>query len=159
MFDRRLSKIIASLIGLVAASSLLAQENPDWMVDAPPMSWLAENTPFGMDITPDGQVWINVHEIGQTADYAIRAKDVFEAEGQHPTAWVRGFHLRDKDVPFRETKTYYSADCKAQTLWQLRWVAYDADGNVFASQGSGSRDYVVPGSLGETYVKLLCRRN
>lgn len=140
--------------------ALLASTVPgDLIVDGPPPEWLAENAPNGFDITLDGIIWLNVGAPGRIDDYALRANDVYLAATNrsiYPKAWVRGYHLRNRKLPYRESKRQISIDCQRQTMTNLYTVYYKADGSALFTEGQRATVPVVPGTYDEAYMKRLC---
>lgn len=144
---------------LVALVFALAQAEPDLKLDAPPLDWTTDHAPYGMDVTFDGKVWINTNRTGARDDYAILANDLYKAITGHssnPRLWIRGYHLRNRGVTYRETKTLVSIDCMRDTIWVERKLYYKADGDLLATTGPFASEPVVPGSIGETWRKAAC---
>lgn len=109
-----------------------------------------------MDITLDGEMWINLHEIGRKSDFAMLANDLYKASGRHRRAWIRGYHRNNRDVSYRETRSLVFVDCEMQTLGQIKSVAYDSEMNVVEELGFESAEPVVPGTYNATYLRALC---
>jgi hypothetical protein len=145
---------------LLAALTLAAQVAPDDLtLDAPPLDWTTDHAPYGMDVTFDGKVWINTNREGARDDYAILANDLYKALTAHssnPRLWIRGYHLRNREVTYRETKTLVSIDCVRDTIWIERKLYYKANGDLIASTGPFASEPVVPGSIGESWRKFAC---
>lgn len=146
----------ALALSLITTSSG-AQE--DRFPDSPWLNWVAANSPNGFDITPDGDLWINLAEVGQSDDYAVRAEDLKaarDARNQNPSFWIRGYHKRNPKVSYRESKVMYSLDCARKTVTRIQGTYYAADGDVVYQQGFQPFGYVVPGSMGAEYHRLFC---
>ena len=144
---------------LLAALLLVAQAPPDMKLDAPPLDWVTDHAPYGMDVTFDGKVWINTNRIGARDDYAILANDLYRrsrAIAATRACAIRGYHLKNRDVTYRETKTLVSIDCVRDTIWIERKLYYKAGGDLLASTGPFASEPVVPGSIGESWRKAAC---
>jgi hypothetical protein len=138
---------------------LLVAAQPAAELDAPPLDWVTAHAPYGMDVTLDGKVWINTNPVGEKNDYAILANDLYKALSGHssnPRLWIRGYHLRNPGVTYRETKTLVSIDCVRDTIWIERQIYYKAGGELLASTGPFTSEPVVPGTVGETWRKFAC---
>lgn len=138
---------------------LAVQPAPEFALDAPPLDWVTDHAPYGMDVTLDGKVWINTNPTGARDDYAILANDLYKAltaQSTHPHLWIRGYHRRNQKVTYRETKTLVEIDCARDRLWIERKLYYAADGDVVASSGPFASEPVVPGSIGESWRKFAC---
>lgn len=140
--------------------ALLAQvEATDPFADAPPVEWLQNHTPYGMDITLDGKVWINTNKTGAENDFAILANDLHRAltsESIEPKVWIRGYHRRNPKVSYRETKLLVTINCRWDTLQVERRIFYSASKEAIATEGPFASDPIVPGSIGETWRKAAC---
>lgn len=148
------------MIVALAAALWSAQANQEQTLDGSPVEWMAERAPFGMDITLDRKVWINTNPVGARDDYAILANDLYEAvtlRSVGPRVWVRGYHIKNKRVGYRESKQLVSIDCLQDTVWVQRRILYDASGYVISSDGPFASEYVVPGSVGEVWLRAACR--
>ena len=121
------------MIVALAAALWSAQANQEQTLDGSPVEWMAERAPFGMDITLDRKVWINTNPVGARDDYAILANDLYEAvtlRSVGPRVWVRGYHIKNNRVGYRESKQLVSIDCLQDTVWVQRRILYDASGYV-----------------------------
>ena len=137
---------------------LFAAMQPE-MVDGPPTEWLAQNMPYGLDVTRDGKVWIPLAPVGKRDDYAVLGNDYYrikQALEKRPTVWMRGYHLRNADVSYRETKMLINFDCPSRMYTILRTLRYDADGRVVESIGRSASDYIVPGTHAESWDRTIC---
>jgi nitrous oxidase accessory protein NosD len=147
-------------MSVLAAFLLInAQAAQEPVLDSPPLDWATDHAPFGMDITFDGKVWINTNKVGARDDYAILANDLYKAitaSSSYPRLWVRGYHIRNKGVSYRETKQLIWIDCKADTIRIERRLFYSSTGDVIASEGPFRAEPVVPGSMGESWRKAAC---
>lgn len=131
----------------------------DELLDAPPLDWVTQHAPFGMDVTLDGKVWVNTNRIGARDDYAILANDLHRALTSgtaQPRLWIRGYHLRNTKVKYRETKQLVTIDCARDTIWVERKLYYAADGELLATMGPYASEPVVPGSIGEGWRDAVC---
>ncbi len=143
----------ASLALILFAFSAAAQTDSPWL------NWVAANSPHGFDMTLDGTIWINLAEEGQKDDYSIRAEDLQQARETHdrtPKFWVRGYHKRNPDVNYRETKALMRVDCEHETLDRMQLTYYKPNGDVFGQLGYASQGYIVPGTYGAEYYRLFC---
>ena len=146
--------IIASLLVLLAA-----EPPAEPLLDGPPLEWATDRAPYGMDITLDGKLWINTNRTGARDDYAILANDLHKAlttGTDRRRLWVRGYHLKNPDVSYRETKQLVWIDCKRDTIWIERRLEYAASGDLIATTGPFSMEPIVPGSIGESWRKAAC---
>lgn len=144
---------VVILGGALALSAPASAQMP------PFFDWAAQNSPFGLDITPDGTLWINVATVGQEDDYAIRAEDLFNAQKsteQYFTFWVRGYHKKNPQVSYRESKARYSIDCRRETIASTMTVLYDSNGRSVGSEGPRGSEYIVPGTYAAEYFRLFC---
>lgn len=131
----------------------------DQMLDAPPLEWTAAHSPYGMDVTFDGKVWIDTNKTGARDDYAILANDLYKAisnRSTYPRLWIRGYHIRNRAVTYRETKQLVRIDCTADTITIERRLYYSASGELIRSEGPFASDPVVPGSVGESWRDAAC---
>lgn len=146
------------LASTVATQS--AAQTPTQDAFGVPDGWLT-SMPYGFDVTVDSPnliAWVNVAPVGGRDDYGILATDLYSATGQYRTVWIRGYHARNPDVKYRETKAKYQFDCTRMELTQLYRVAYRPDRQVLFTEAYPSRtEPVVPGSLGSAWIKLVCR--
>ena len=137
------------LLVLFISASVSAESESPWL------DWVAANAPHGIDITNDGTIWISLHPIGQKNDYALRAEDLFEArrlDEANPSFWIRGFHKKNTDVRWRETKARYVLDCTNERISTSVWLAYDAEGNVISETGYVSPEYIVREARGQNTI-------
>jgi hypothetical protein len=144
----------AAALALILLASLAAAQS-----DSPWLNWVAANSPYGFDLTPDGTIWINLAKVGQKDDYSIRAQDLQQARhsnDRNPKFWVRGEHKRNTAVKYRETKALLSIDCEHEILYRLQITYYKPDGSVLAQVGYASEGYIVPGTFGAEYYRLFC---
>ena len=142
-----------AIAALLFASPVMAQTESPWL------DWVAENSPYGFDVTPDGTIWINLSEVGQTDDYAIRAEDLRDARAarnRKPSFWVRGYHKRNPKVLYRQTKARLTLDCENETLSTSTTAYYAADGSMISRTGYTSAEYIIPGTYGAEYHRLFC---
>ena len=144
---------------LLAVLMLRAAPDTEPLLDGPPLDWAAAHAPYGMDITFDGKVWINTSKVGARDDYAIFANDLKAiTEGNsYPRLWVRGYHLRNKGVSYRETKQLIWVDCRVDTITVERRLFYSPAGDVIGSEGPFAAEPVVLGSAGESLRKAACQ--
>lgn len=143
----------AALALILAASPASAQ------TDSPFLNWVNANAPFGFDLTPDGSIWINISTPGQRDDYAILASDLQKARESTElwrSIWVRGYHRRNTEVSYRETKARFVINCADETIYRSMWISYDADGDVLREFGASAQSPVVPGSYGAEYHRQVC---
>lgn len=145
---------------ILLAAALLGNAPPgDLIIDGPPPEWTAKIAArYGMDITPDGKVWINADEHGVDADYSILAKDLYKASGQYRTVWVRGDHRRDKTVTYRKSMMRITFNCKADSYSLQNRYTYGPDGSIISSTTGGAFQYdpVIPGTFGESWFNYVC---
>lgn len=128
----------------------------------PLADWTAAHAPYGFDITRDGSFWINIADVGRKDDYAILAEELRSQSAQKfPEFWVRGYHAKNPELPYRESKIRYRMDCERRTMTTVMEVMYDAEGNLFRewvapSSGLFGHKPVVPGSLGARLYTFVC---
>lgn len=152
---------LAVLALALVSSASIAQDEPTSEfteeILSYPGEWLSSRAAKnGMDLTLDGKVWINADSYGDRDDYALAASDLFKATGRYRQAWVRGYHLRNPDVPYRESKRLIHVDCQARR-WSTELVAYyNADGQAIAQSGRTTYEAVIPGTYAETWLDMLC---
>jgi hypothetical protein len=135
------------------------QSAPEPLLDAPPLDWVTARAPYGMDITLDGKIWVNTNRTGSRDDYAILANDLYKAVTsgtKSPRIWIRGYHLRNAAVKYRETKQLVTINCQRDTIWIERKLFYSSDGEVLATAGPHTSEPVVPGSIGESWRDAVC---
>ena len=122
---------------------------------------LLKNTPYGMDITPDRTAWINMAPVGRRDDYGVRASDFLKRKLPRPTVWIRGYHLRNKDMGARVTMRRVVFDCSSETLAVEAYVAHDASGNVLEQWNNPMASFrmepAVPNSIGAAWMAFVCR--
>lgn len=139
---------------LLAASAPVVAEPNAWD------DWVRNNSPYGFDVTKDGTIWINLYEPGLKDDYAIRAGDLRNARqtgDQYPKFWIRGYHLKNKDVEYRESKYLMQLDCKGERIRYVLGVRYDASGNLLSEDGEQtSFGVIIPGTYAAEHHRLFC---
>ena len=122
-----------------------------------PDGWLAEKAErYGMDITLDGKIWINMDTYGDEVDYSVAASDLLQAQGTYRTAWIRGYHARDESLPYSESKRLLHLDCRRARFSEELVVYYDGDGKLLESYGPTESRPVVPGSLAAQWMRFIC---
>ena len=125
----------------------------------PTAEWIKEHAPYGVDITPDGDSWVNANPVGRSDDYAIRVSDFqryLDMPSTSPVFWVRGYHARNKTARYRTSKSQINIDCARQTVQVRYWITYRADGTVYSSAHNYSVDPIIPGTDGEQWQKMVC---
>jgi len=135
------------MIPVVSLFLISAQSTPEPILGAPALEWVAYRATYGTDITLDGKVWVNTNRTGARDDYVILANDLYKALVVHdpqPRVWVRGYHLRNKSVSYRETKQLIWIDCKRDTIWIERKLFCSASGDLIASTGPFASEPVIP---------------
>jgi hypothetical protein len=123
------------------------------------IDWALARAPHGVDVTLDGEVWVNIANPGLRDDYAILARDLKSQEAKpYPKLWVRGYHKNNPTLPYRESKAQYQFNCKAQTISTETHLTYDAQGNVKSDWRSNryTSDAIVPGSIGARLYAFVC---
>jgi hypothetical protein len=124
--------------------------------------YIEHHAPYGVDITPDGRVWVNLDATGAADDYAMLVDDILKGGQLGATVWVRGYHKRNPRVKYRTSMARYAMDCSEPRIQTLNYVTYTADGSVVSSQENrfyaGAYRTIVPGSVGETWWKVACRK-
>lgn len=144
----------AAAIAICLATTAMAEPT----IKAPPTDWLAANTPHGFDVTLDGNVWMNVDEVGAVDDYAILATDLYGSRGGiWRKLWVRGYHARNPEVKYRESKHLIQLHCQNNTITVLRQIFYSLDGKIMWERRLQPQDYIIPGSHGEAVRDFACR--
>jgi hypothetical protein len=141
-------------LAIAATSSIVSAEPDPWF------DWVVANSPNGFDVTPDGTIWINMNKPGLRDDFAVRAGDLRDARqtsSTWPKFWVRGYHIKNKDVPYRETKSQLQIDCAGEKIATLITVQYDATGNVHSQYPGGTFGPIIPGTYGASYHRLFCQ--
>ena len=142
---------------LLAASALAAAQSNAWL------EWVAANSPHGYDVTPDGTIWINLLKVGLRDDYAVRAGDLRAARetiasNPRPKFWIRGYHVRNYDVNYRETKSFYQLDCVNEQVKGLFVGYYDKNGNLISQQSEQIFSPIVPGTYYSVFYRLFCTK-
>lgn len=139
---------------MLAASGPVAAESNVWT------DWVRDNSPHGFDVTKDGTIWINLQKPGLRDDYAIRAGDLRDARQMgvlYPKFWLRGYHIKNKDVEFRESKWLYQIDCKGEKIKTILGVKYDGLGNLLSREAEDKAySIVIPGTYAAEYHRLFC---
>lgn len=124
--------------------------------------YIERHAPFGVDITRDGRMWVNLDATGASDDYAMLIDDILKSGPWGATVWVRGYHKRNPRVKYRTSMARYSIDCRDPRIQTLNHVTYSQDGTVISSQENrfydGAYRTIVPGSVGETWWKVACRK-
>lgn len=140
---------------LLAVSAPIAAEPNAWN------DWVRENSPHGFEVTQDGTIWINLYQPGGPDDYAVRAGDLRDArEKGSPFIrfWVRGFHIKNKDVAYRESKTFLQLSCNEQKMRRILRVTFGASGNQLSKEEMEASDsIVVPGTYAAEMHRLFCQ--
>lgn len=147
--------MIAASALFIMAQATVEEPTPD----GPPADWLVGHSPYGMDLTLDGKIWINTNKTGARDDYAILGNDLHRAltnRSIYPKLWIRGYHLRNPKVSFRETKQLVQIDCQRDTIQIERRLHYSASQEVVGSDGPFAADPIVPGSVGESWRRAAC---
>lgn len=144
---------MAALAALTTSSIALAQTDSPWL------DWVAAHSPHGFDVTPDGTIWINLAATGRKDDYAIRAGDLREARAsgnKNPIFWVRGYHLNNPGVRYRQSKIRYNLNCANETISTSTAAYFAADDSLMWQSGYVSPGYIVPGTYAAEYYRLFC---
>jgi hypothetical protein len=144
------------LLLLLAATAI---QSSDLQLDGPSREWLDAHAPYGVDVTLDGKIWVNTNPPGMRDDYAILGKDLQKAldgRSSQPTAWIRGYHIGNPKVSFRETMELVTIDCMKNTIWVQKVLHYSANGELTDQSGPFGSEPVVPGSIGESWRKAVC---
>ena len=169
---KRLSLVTGALM---IATPLAAQETDgdarnifkawqllDESASDPRKSYIDEHARYGIDITPDGRMWVNLASTGEQDDYAMLIDDILKGNEYGATVWIRGYHKRNPKVRYRTSMTRYSFGCKEPTIYTLNRVTYAADGSVVNSDQfpyyAGSARTIIPGSIGEEWWTFACRK-
>ncbi len=121
--------------------------------------WVRGNSPHGTIISKDGTIWINAAAAGLRNDYAVRAGDLRDARENgipQPKFWVRGFHLKNKDVKYRNSMSQYQLDCKSEKIKTILEIFYDASGNIISENRDSSYETIIPDTYGAEFHKLFC---
>jgi hypothetical protein len=140
---------------LLASSTLAAAQSNAWL------EWVSANSPHGYDVTTDGTIWINLFKPGFRDDYAVRAGDLRAARqtvasNPKPKFWVRGYHINNKSVAYRETKVFYQIDCLNEQIIGLFAGYYDKNGNLMSQQSEQVFSPIVPGTYNAVFRQLFC---
>lgn len=141
-----------SSVGQAQADDLAAE------LEKYPKEWIERKAArHGLDITLDGKVWINTDRYGDTDDYAVAASDIARSTGlRNRKGWVRGYHLRNAKVAYRESKRQIAVDCAERTWATTIAVFYDAQGRVVRQDGPSFSTPAVPGSYADGWLEMLC---
>lgn len=130
--------------------------------DDPDILWALKHSRMGTHTTPDGRLWAYVDPPGGRDDYSVLIEDIRKGNGSTVTAWVRGNHKNDPTVKYRTSMGRYLFDCQGSQIQTLYRVTYAADGSVVSSWEGISPSYgyktVVPGSIGESWLRLACSK-
>ena len=156
---RFLAAVVA--VASVPLSGAVAQDIPDELLTELNQftdGWLEEKSArYGMDITLDGKVWINMDPYGDREDYAVGASELLKTSGDYRKVWIRGYHAKDDRVPYRESKRLFHVGCKSETFSEVLAIFYSADGQIMDQYGPTSFQPVVPGSLAAGWMRFVCR--
>jgi hypothetical protein len=122
-----------------------------------PEGWLeSKSARYGMDITLDGKIWINADHYGDREDYAVAASDLLGATGRYRKAWVRGYHKRNPDVSYRESKRLVQVNCADRTWFTELTAYYDVEGRAVRQTGRETWSPVIPGTNAENWLRMIC---
>jgi hypothetical protein len=102
-----------------------------------------------------------LYEPGEPDDFAVRAGDLRDARQKGSPFirfWVRGFHLKNKEVAYRESKTFLQISCNEQKIRRILRVTYDASGKQFSKEEMEASDsIIVPGTYAAEMHRLFCQ--
>lgn len=102
--------------------------------------------------------WVRVASDNLGAVYYIDSESI-RRTGDIVRYWLRVDYSNDATIAWRETKSYYKADCAAWTLLELQQTNYDARGFVVGSQAwsdYGAMRQIIPDSTGEAAAEYAC---
>lgn len=143
------------IVAALVATSAPATAEPNAWND-----WVRDNSPNGKVVTSDGTIWINLYQPGLRDDYSVRAGDLRnarETKDRYPKYWLRGYHLKNIDVKYRETKWLVQLDCKGEKDRTLFSIAYDAAGVTLSQYGEDQTfRVIIPGTYGAELLRLFC---
>lgn len=124
--------------------------------------WLDTHSPYGLDLYPDGTIWISAGEGSSGTESGLLAKDVRALAAGKGYVWVMENHRADKTVPYRTTKSRIYFDCPDGTMSTQVTIRYMADGKVHGYERDssifGRHDAPIPGTVGERWMELACQR-
>lgn len=124
--------------------------------------WIEDHSPYGIDVYPDGTVWISASEDASGTEYGLQAKDVKALAGGSGYVWLLSNHKADKSVPYRTSKSRLHIDCHNKTMRTALTIRYMADGRIHSQERDNSVlgyfEAPVPGSMGELWLELACQR-
>lgn len=89
----------------------------------------------------------------------VRTEDMMKGRSNQTSAkaWVKADHSKDATTSFRETKMLLEINCPAQTYKTLSTARYYPNGEAQTDTPSyTSTEHVIPGSMAESVVKLVC---
>ncbi len=144
-----------------AALALLAAATAEPIIDTELVDWAKEHAPDGLDFYPDGSVWVSAGYDVTKTEYMLSAKDMRKSDGKGGYIWMRMDHSRDKTIPHRSSMRRYYFNCTANQFQPMTWITYNADKTVRSQGGNStysqySMQDVIPGSIGEHWMKLVC---
>lgn len=94
--------------------------------------------------------------------------DSIEIEGNQRKFWQRSIHFRTQTIAnedFNISKNFFNVDCSSKIIKTIRIVEYDTTGSLVFDFDSRSGAFtplaseeIVPGSLGDSIVALVCNR-
>ncbi len=123
--------------------------------------WIEDHSPYGIDVYPDGTVWISASKNGTGTEFGLQAKDVKALAGGKGFVWLISNHKLDKSVPYRTTKSRLEIDCRNRAMRTEMTFRYKADGSLHSEHRDrflGSPEPVIPGTLGELWLELACKQ-
>ena len=147
------SMMIAFFLGTAAVGQ--ADGGKPWFLQD---EWLEKNAPYGIDMTPDGQVWITINTSIKGDQYAMLAEDYERRDPKWPQVWIRGYHKANPKVLYRESRSLVHFYCLERSYYSSYEQTYKADRSVHSASGQRSQTLpVIPGSLAEQWMQFACR--
>ena len=144
---------LSIIVILLAASAPAGAKSNTWN------DWVRDNSPHGFDVTTDGTIWINLREPGFRDDYAVRAGDLRnaqETQNRQPKFWVRINHIKNGDVPYRETKSWHQLDCVNEQIKVMFVARFNDKGDQMSGLPEQPFGPIVPGTYNTVFQQLFC---
>ena len=107
---------------------------------------------------------VNWHYYGDSDTFVGSVDmDSIRKTGSTVRAWQRRIYAKPQTSTigaYVEMRVLQEVNCNDESVKMLSWVAYGHDGSVIGSKTLPSyeqeRDYVVPGTMGESFLRAVC---
>ena len=124
------------------------------------VEWLKTHSPDGVDVYPDGTVWISAGRNGTGAQFGLLARDVKAMKGaKDGYVWLLSNYQNDKTVKHRRMLERLYVNCKLNNYAITTWLTYGADLRVIDRGKANLYDTFdpVPGTLSEKWLRIACQ--